>query len=82
MKDLKNIITNITAIVIVVAAAIAYAINTGTITFLPEWVAQLCILIGVIGGAVGISTGGLNANLTKKSKAQLKQQAMDQQKQR
>lgn len=58
MKNPKDFISNICALLIVIAGALVTAIQSGVITFLPGWVSGVCVLTGVIATAIiGYLTG-------------------------
>lgn len=58
MNNLKNTITNICGILIVLSGAIVTAVQAGSLEFLPSWVSPLMTLIGVVcGGLVAWATG-------------------------
>lgn len=71
MKNLKDVISNILGLLIVLSGAIFGLIQEGTLSMLPEWVNVACISIPVISVAILSWMTGKNANLTKKTPEQL-----------
>lgn len=75
MKDWKNIVSSIIGLIMGIAGALYGCIEGGII--MPTWVKTACIVTIAVGGAVIAWLQGRNADLTKKTKAQLRKQALE-----
>lgn len=74
MKDWKNIVSSIVGLLIAVSGALVGVAAGGEVVF-PSWVLTTCIIIMAVGTAVIGWLQGRNANLSRKTKEQLKRQA-------
>jgi len=72
MKDWKNIVSSIIGLLIAIAGAL---LGISTQVVLPAWVQTACIITMAVGAAVVAWLQGRNADLSRKSKEQLKMQA-------
>lgn len=72
MKDWKNIVSSIIGLFIAIAGALLGVASQIT---LPAWVITACIITMAVGAAVVAWLQGRNADLSRKSKEQLKKQA-------
>ena len=70
MKNLKDTLSTLCAVIIGICGGIAAAMQSGVIV-LPSWVMTGCILGGIIGGVLVSVFQGKNADLSSKSKTQL-----------
>jgi len=69
--DWKNKVSSICGLITILSGALATAIQTGVLTFLPTWVSGVCVLLGVVStGVIGWLTGK-NPDLTNKTINQL-----------
>ena len=74
MKNWKDILSTICAVILGICGGIAAAMQSGVIV-LPPWVMTACILGGIIVGVLVSVFQGKNADLSTKSKNQLFQAA-------
>ena len=70
MKNLKDTLSTLCAVIIGICGGIAAAMQSGVIV-LPSWAMTVCILGGIIGGVLVSVFQGKNADLSSKSKTQL-----------
>jgi hypothetical protein len=69
MKNLKDNLTNICAIIIVIIAALQLSKSQGVI--FPHWVDNTCIVLGALCLGIGSYLQGKNPDGSTKSKAQV-----------